>query len=345
MVLRWTVRGSGGASPDGRRRLPTGDVRRSGRISGALTGSPRTWLVASFVLASALSACTKGPEPAAEPHLSDDGVVIASFNFAESELVAEIYAGALEAAGVPVRREFALGPRELVQPALLQGLVDVVPEYLGTSLSSLAAAPGVDLTDPGPARQRLADVLSRWDVRVLDPSPGQNQNGFVVTRALADRLGLRTVSDLSRMGADLVVGGPPECPQRPHCLKGLDRTYHLSIGAFVPFLTERQRVTALREDVVNVAVMFTTDGELAGGDLVLLDDDRRLQPAENLVPLVSADAVKRFGPKMVNVLNAVSSQLTDENLRFLNWRVSVAGNDADAEARAWLKRHALAPRP
>ena len=290
-----------------------------------------------------LTACTaEGGKGAARP----DGkqvVVVASFDFPESELVAEIYAGALEAAGIPVRRDFGLGPRELVQPALLGGLVDVVPEYLGTALASLSPEPGVDMRDPVAVRLRLAEVLARWDVRVLDASPGQNQNGFAVTREVAQRLGLRSVSDLAGV-EEVVVGGPPECRERLQCLRGLEDVYQLEVDDFVPFDTEGQRVLALREQVVNVAVMFTTDGQLAGGDLVLLDDDRRLQPAEHLVPLVSGQAADRYGPRLVAALGSVSALLTTESLTFLNWRVSVAGHGPGAEARAWLVRHGLVDR-
>lgn len=281
-----------------------------------------------------------GDEPAAGPH--GDAVVVASFNFPESVLVAEIYAGALEAAGVPVRREPGLGPRELVQPALRQGLVDVVPEYLGTALASLAGDPGVDPTDPAAVRRRLSEVAAAEGLRLLEPAPAQNQNGLVVTRATASRLGLRAVSDLAAAAGDLALTGPTECPERPYCLVGLERVYGLRFGRFVAFDREGQQATALREGVADVAVMFTTDGDLAVGDLVLLADDRRLQPVENITPLVSARAADRHGERLTGTLAAVSARLTSENLTFLNWRVAVGGKSPEAEARGWLERHGLA---
>ena len=294
------------------------------------------------MLAVAVLAACSADDGDAVPTVAGDEVVVASFNFPESELVAEIYAAALEAAGIPVRREAELGPRELVQPALLSGLVDVVPEYLGTALASVADAGGVDPADSGAVRRRLAEELARWDVRVLEPAPAQNQNGLAVTRGTAERRSLRTVSDLAAAAAGLSLAGPAECPERPYCLPGLERVYGLRFGRFMPFETEHQRVAALREEVVDVAVMFTTDGELAGGDLVLLADDRRLQPAENLVPLVSTEAADRYGAALVDALESVSARLTAQNLVFLNWRVAVAGNDAADEARGWLERHGLA---
>lgn len=269
-------------------------------------------------------------------------VVVASFNFPESVLVAEIYAGALESAGVPVRRELDLGPRELVQPALLEGLVDVVPEYLGTALASLAGETAVDPSDADAVRRRLTEVAEERGLRLLDAAPAQNQNGLAVTRPTAERLGLRTVGDLAPVAGGLTLAGPAECPERPYCLMGFERVYGLRFDRFVAFDRERQRATALREGVADVAVMFTTDGDLATGDLVVLADDRRLQPAENIAPLVSARAVERYGDRLTGALAAVSARLTSENLTFLNWRVAVGGKDAVAEAEGWLERHGLA---
>lgn len=289
-----------------------------------------------------LAACSENDrEPQAAGRTGTE-VVVASFNFPESALLAEIYSGALEAADIPVRREIELGPRELVQPALLQGLVDVVPEYLGTALASLDADSGVDAGDAVAVRARLTQVAARWDLRVLEPAPAENQNGLAVTRETAERLGRHTTSALVEAAGALALGGPPECPVRPYCLLGLERAYGVHFRRFLPFDTEGQRVSALRQQVVDVAVVFTTDGDLATGDLVLLEDDRGLQPVENVVPLVSSAAFDRYGPRLVSALGAVSSRLTSENLTFLNWRVAVAGKDVRAEARGWLQRQGIA---
>jgi osmoprotectant transport system substrate-binding protein len=270
-------------------------------------------------------------------------VVVASFDFSESALLGEVYAQALEEAGVPVRRELRLGPRELVLPALRQGLVDVVPEYLGSALAAVSptAAPTAD----GPAlTAELATALRPDRLRVLRPSTAQDQNGLAVTRETAGRLGLRTTSDLRRHSGSLVLGGPAECPHRPYCLEGLQRVYGLRFKGFLPYATEAQRVTALEQGVVDVAVVFTTDGLLAAGDLVLLADDRHLQPREQVLPVVSERAVARYGPRVVRTLDAVSAALDSAGLTFLNWRVEVAGGDVRAEARGWLLRHGLAAR-
>jgi osmoprotectant transport system substrate-binding protein len=275
-----------------------------------------------------------------------NAVVVTSFNFTESRLLGAIYAFAIQRAGIPVRWRLDLGPRELVQPALEQGLVDVVPEYLGTALTSLE--PGgtpIAMSNPSAVRDELARVLRRWHVLVLQPAAAADQNGLAVTRATAGRLRLRTISDLRPSARGLALGGPPECPSRFYCLRGLRTVYGLRFARFVALDSQQQRLAAVKQGVVNVAVMFSTDGYLATGGLVWLTDDRHLQPAENVVPVVSARAVARYGNRLVAALDSVSARLTSNDLIFLNWRVDVAGKDVIAEARAWLERRGLLPRP
>ena len=302
-------------------------------------------IVAGLVAMTLVTACRESPPQAQDAQRRGPEVVVASFNFSESAVLAEIYARAIEAAGIPVRREIDLGPRELVQPALLGSLVDVVPEYLGTAMASLQPSGGVAPTDTAAVRDGLARALDGRGVRVLDAAPAQNQNGVVVSRVTAERYGLDAVSDLATIATGLTLGGPPECPQRPYCGEGLQRVYGLHFERFVPLENEQQRATALTEGVVDVAVMFTTDGRLATGDLVLLQDDRRLQPSENVVPLVTARAVERFGVRLVDTVNAVSARLTTNSLRFLNWRISIADRSVANEARGWLERQSLVRPP
>jgi osmoprotectant transport system substrate-binding protein len=244
-----------------------------------------------------------------------------------------------------VRLELDLGPRELVRPALEQGLADLVPEYVGTALKSMQPGAKVAWADPAAVRNALAVAFAGWHIRVLTPAAAQDQNAVVVTRATAARLHLRTVSDLRRVAGGLTIGGTPECPKRPYCLPGLRSVYGLEFAAFEPFDTLPQRVTALLDGVVDVAMLTTTDGNLATGNLVLLADDRHLQPAENVVPVVTDGAAARYGKRLTGALDEVSSRLTTNALLFLNWRVQVAGDDVVTEARAWLERQGILPGP
>ena len=313
------------------------------------TGYGRAAAFAVCLLALVLiAACQPGPSQTTPDHgaaAQGGAVVAASFNFPESELLAAIYGLAIRHAGIPVRIELDLGPRELVQPALEQDLVDVVPEYLGTALTSLRPPLGLAMSDPVAVRAALARALVPWHVQVMTPAAAQDQNGIVVTDATARRLGLHKVSDLRGVAGRLALGGSPECPDRPYCLPGLRKVYGLGFARFVPFDTEPQRVTALRAGVVDVAVLNTTDGNLAVGDLVLLSDDRHLQPAENVVPVITNSATARYGKRLADAVNAVSARLTSKPLLFMGWRVEVAGADVMTEARGWLERRGILPRP
>ena len=144
---------------------------------------------AVVALVAMLSACDHGPRGSSDRRAARaDAVVVASFNFPESELLAEIYAQAIERAGVPVRREVDLGPRELVQPAQRQGLVDVIPEYLGAALASITPNSAVDWTDPQAVLMALRQAVAPWGFQVLEPSAASDQDGFAVTHSTADRL-------------------------------------------------------------------------------------------------------------------------------------------------------------
>ena len=318
--------------------------RRIARRPG-LARRRRAGFLACPVALVLLASCQAGAAPGGQGGPAYAGtVVVASFNFPESELLATIYGLAIRHAGIPVRLALGLGPRELVEPALEQGLVDLVPVYLGTALTSIKPYPGVTMSDPAMVRAALARALAVWGVQVLAPAAAQDQNGVVVTRATAARLGLHTLSDLRGPAGRLTLGGPPECPARPACLPGLRSVYGLRFARFLPFDTEQQRVTALEEGVVDVAVLTTTDGNLATGGLVLLADDRHLQPAENIVPVVRAEALARYGRRLTSAVNAVSARLTSAALLFLNWRIEVAGGSVQSEARSWLERHGILPR-
>jgi osmoprotectant transport system substrate-binding protein len=300
-------------------------------------------LLAVISLGAACSGDSTKPGNSAS-RSSSDQVVVASFNFPESELLAEIYAQALTAAGVPVRVQLDLGTRELVLPAFQQGFVDLVPEYVGSALQAVAPGNIDDMGSPSLMAARLSAALARWGGRVLSPSPADDQNGFAVTSALAEKYGLRALSDLRKVDGGLVLAGPPECPSRPYCLMGLQRSYGLHFRQFIALDSPAERVAALHQAVANVALVFSTDADLANGELVFLADDRHLQPADNITPMVRDVTVARYGGRLIRALDAVSARLTTSELVFLNWRVEVAGRNAAAEAHGWLVRQGLAPR-
>jgi len=219
---------------------------------------------------------------------------------------------------------------------------------VGTALQFLGGeteAADDDLANTAAATARLTEAFAFRGVTVLAPAEAQDRNGIAVTRATADRYGLSKVSDLAPVAGELVFGGPPECPERPYCLVGLRTAYGLSFESFRSLdASGPETVAALEGGEVDVALLFTTAPSLAGPKFVLLEDDRQLQPAENLVPVVRTDALRRHGDRLGEVLNAVSTQLTTADLIALNGRVEIDGVPPADVARAWLADHGLGPR-
>jgi osmoprotectant transport system substrate-binding protein len=279
--------------------------------------------------------------PARTTALNDDAITIASFNFPESVLLAELYGQALRSAGFRVEFALDLGARELVEPALIRGLVEFVPEYAGSALDFLA---GDGSASPNEARTHLAltAALSARDVTVLSASPAQDRNGIVVTPSTASRYGLHDISDLSTHAPRLTFGGPPECRHRQLCLPGLESVYGLTFKSFLP-LDEGGPLTvaALEQGQVQLGVLFTSDGQIDAHGLVLLRDDRHLQPAENVTPIVREEVLARFGPKVARVADAISAALTTDELRAMNASILLQGRSPSAVAAAWLSSHGL----
>ena len=294
-------------------------------------------MVLATILVLAAASCDRGAS-APQTAVGDDAITVGSFDFPESEVLAEIYAGALEAEGFRVVREPAIGTREVVLPALQLGLIEVVPDYGGSALTFLG---GTASADPAVTNALLASTVADRGLTALEPATAENRNGMVVTADTAADLELRTISDLAPWAGSMVFGGPPECPERDLCLPGLKKVYGLRFESFLPLDTGGPlSADAIQRGTVDVGMLFTTDGTLAGDDLVLLRDDRHLQPAESVTPIVRADTLERFGGGVRSALDAVSDQLTTKDLREMNASVS-AGAAPKVVATAWLEDHGL----
>ncbi len=156
--------------------------------------------------------------------LAGVSITVGSANFSEQEIVANMYALILQNNSAKVTTKFKLGSREVVAPALESGEIDVYPEYVGTYLTFLGGTPSSDLD------KTVADLRAAAEpkgITVLDPSPAEDINALVVTKATADKYHLVNISDLASVPDQLTMGGPPECPQRPYCILGFEQTYGL----------------------------------------------------------------------------------------------------------------------
>lgn len=292
-----------------------------------------TCLLASVLVVGACSASSEEPPP-----VPDSTIIIGSFDFTESAILSNLYAEVLRTSGFDVKVE-SVATREIMQPALEQGFIDLVPEYQGTLLHFLH--PESDAYTDLDEEFALDVALEKRDLVALDAAPGQNQNVIVVTSETASEHNLETISDLEDLAGEMVFGGPPECPARPLCLKGLIDVYGLEFEKFQSLdaggpLT----LAALTGGEIDVGLMFGTDPAIDRDGLVVLTDDRNLQPAENIVPVVRADVLRGQG-EMSEPLAELSSRLTTETLRQLNSRVDDAGLTPERAALEWLEQEGL----
>jgi osmoprotectant transport system substrate-binding protein len=305
-------------------------------------------LAVSLVLAVACAACTAStaggnpPGPATRGAAGPGVITVGSFDFPESVLLAYLYAGALSARGYPVRVRPDLGSRELVEPALMTGLVQLVPEYTGSALEFVSLGRARATASVAGTAATLARWMAPRGLVTARPAPAQDANAIVVTSATAARYRLRTVSDLAAAAPGLVFGGPPECAERPDCLPGLRRVYGLRFSAFAALdaggpLTRQ----ALESGDIGVALLFTTDPAIAADHLVELADNRGLQSAENVIPVLRQAVAHRYGAGLLAALGAVSARLSTATLTALNAQVELDGRDPRAVAGSWLRGQGL----
>jgi len=268
-------------------------------------------------------------------------VVIGSAPFSESVLVANMYAGALQAAGLQATVKKGLGQREIYLPALQKGGkdngIDLVPEYVGTLLEFVNKNAGEASGDLDASVGKLRSRLDALGLTALNPSAAQDQNAFAVTRATADRLKAKKLSDLAPAAAQLTLGAGSECPTRPFCQPGLEKTYGLKFKAFRALDSGGPKtMEALASGDIDVGLVFSSDGGVAARNLVVLEDDKKLQTVDNLVPAIRKDVVD---DDIRRALNRVSSELTTADLIQLNKRADVDKADPETLAQEWLLQH------
>ena len=300
-------------------------------------------IVVNAVCAGCIPGISRGPPSGSDPAGQHAAVItVGSFDFPESTVLADIYGDALKAKGFPVRILPNLGSRELVDPALMRGLIQVVPEYAGSALQFISLGRLPPTSGIGSANRALTKLAAGQGLVAGRPAAAQDANAIVITAATAARYDLRSIADLARVAPRLVFGGPPECRERAYCLLGLKQVYGLRFRVFLPLdaggpLT----LQALEAGDIGVALLFSTDPAITADHLVVLADDRSLQPAENVVPLVRRDAVARYGPRLLAALDTVSARLSTGSLRALDAQVELRGDNPGSVARTWLRAQGL----
>ncbi len=259
-------------------------------------------------------------------------IEVASFNFPESEILGEIYAQAMEAAGYPVARNLNLGARELIYPELLDGDLDLLPEYLGSALVVwFEQDPPADI-DAG--FDALSEAFAADGVSVLTPAPAENNQAFVVTADFAADNGLTGIGDLADAGP-ITFAGPPECEDRDTCFQGLVTTYGLDEVTFESIQEAAARLAALDAGDAELILLFSTDAPLAGDAYVVLEDTEGMLPPENITPVVRDEVLDLYGDALADLLEQVTAAITTDALQQMNADAS-EGLSAAEIAEAWL---------
>jgi osmoprotectant transport system substrate-binding protein len=288
-----------------------------------------------------LAACTSsGPDRAPQGPGGPKGLIVVGVSgaFTENRLVAEMYAQVLERAGYRVERQFDVPSREISQSALESGQIDLKPEYLSSLLLFLDPNAKASDDPAGVARQDR-ELLRPRGITALTPSPANDTNEFVANVQTARRFGLTTVSSLAPVAGRLVFGGPVECAQRPLCLLGLHRVYGILFDDFQPLDAGGPKtVAALKDDEVQVGLLFSTDPSIRENGFVPLVDDKHLQNAENITPVIRAD---KLNDEIRGLLDAVSARLSTDNVTELIGRVVNDKQSVATVARQFLDANGL----
>jgi len=294
----------------------------------------RPLAMAILGLSLVASACGSSPAPAATVRGT---VVVGGFNFNESTILADIYGKALEAKGYTVTYKTKLGNREIVEPALASGNIDFYPGYAATDLEFINKAKGEANGDAQATTDKLNTYLSAIGAKALTPSPAIDANAFAVTKATATKYNLTKLSDLAPVASKMVLGGPPECPTRPFCAVGLSKTYGATFKDFKALDADGPLTrAALTGGQIDIGLVFSSDGDLDSRGYVVLQDDKHLENADNVVPIVRT---KVLNSEITTLFNGISAALNTTDLRAMNKSADVDKQDPDVLSSTWLKQH------
>lgn len=274
--------------------------------------------------------------------VGDGAIKVGANAFPESDVMAEIYAQAMEAAGLSVSRKLDIGPREVTWAAMQAGTdINMMPEYIGSLLETINGNAGEASGDADATAAALVARLAPLDMSVLGHTTGVDTNAFVVTRDTATANSLTTISDLAKVADQLSWGLPPECATNPLCAGALAK-YGIDISKLK--VTELSpcsgdMASALVNGGVQVGELCSTQADIAQNDLVVLTDDLATQPADAIAPVVRNDllrALQTQGVDMAAILDPVSTAITTDALTQFNLRIGVNHEDVDAVARDFL---------
>lgn len=270
-------------------------------------------------------------------------VVVSSKDFTEEVLLGEMYALALENAGVPVERKLNLGTTDVAQGALLKGGadggIDLYPEYTSTGLQNVLKLEPI--YDPKQVYEEVKKgYKEQFDLVWLDAAPMNDTQAMVTTKEISEQKGITSLQDLCDKAGEVTVAAVAEFQDRPDALPLLQKTYggceFKEIKVFAPNL----RYKALENKEADIAQAFSTDGQIAGMGLVLLEDPKNYGLPYNVAPVVRQDVLDMY-PQIADALNALSPMITNDEISALNWEVDGKGREYEEVAKEWMQEQGL----
>ncbi len=290
-------------------------------------------LAAAALALLTLSACSSG-DPLDNDSASEapaDTVVVGSANFSENVILGEIYAQALNAAGINTKKQFNIGSRETYIPAMQNGEVDLIPEYTGNLLLYFDK----DATAAAPEEVESALIEQLPDgLEILNPSAAEDKDSLVVTQETAEKHSLTTIADLAPVAGELTMGASAEFKTRAYGLPGLKEVYGVEFGDFKTLDSGGPlSSSALKDGDVDVTDLFSTNPLILQENWVVLEDPKHLIIAQNVVPLIRTE---KATDEVTQVLNDVSAALDTQQLTELVKQVDIDKKNPDDVAGAWL---------
>jgi osmoprotectant transport system substrate-binding protein len=268
-------------------------------------------------------------------------LTIGSKNFTEQKVLGEIYAQGLEAAGYAINKDLNLGDEKTALAALKSDEISAYPEYTGTALLSFFGKKANELPkDPQAAYEEVKKDFAADGLTAFPPTPFTSSNEVAVTKATAEKLGLKNISDLSGKSQDLTLYGSPECRQRLDCLLGLQQVYGLKFKKFTP-VDIAQRHDVLTSGRADVSIVFTTDPQIQRENEVLLEDDKGMFPPYNSTLVMKQETADKAGADLAKTISLIQEQLTDENMQELNARVDLDKKDPAEVAKEYVTETGL----
>lgn len=284
----------------------------------------------------------KNPLPEGTPGTGKPAVILGSKNFPEQTVLGDLYTQALQAKGFTVNQKPSIGGSELIDKSLQSNQIQMYPEYLGEIVTSVAGQQAPTSASDTYNKAKAFEESQRGST-VLLQTPFEDVDTVAVTTATAEKFGLQTVADLSKIGPGgqgVKLAGPVEFSTRETGFVGMKKTYNLPSVEYVP-VQQGTQYQALDQGAVNAANAFSTDYQLTSGKYKVLEEPEGVFGYQYVAPVVKQSVIQQQGPEFEATLNWVSGLLTTESIQALNQQVQGNGADAAAVAKQFLQANGL----